>query len=101
MSTNTALKALSEPRRRELLELLRQDGPASVGELTARVEVSQQAVSQHLKALQEAGLVEARREGTRHIYAVRPDGFRPVAEFVAGFWAENLASLKAKAESDD
>jgi len=100
MSTHSALKALSEPRRRELLEILRERGASSVGELTERVEVSQQAVSLHMKALEEAGLVEARREGTRHIYAVRPEGFQPVTEFVAGFWTDNLSALKEKFEKD-
>jgi len=101
MSTHSVLKALSEPRRRELLEILREHGASSVGELTERVEVSQQAVSLHMKALEEAGLVEARKEGTRHIYAVRPEGFKPVTEFVAGFWTENLGTLRQKFETDD
>ncbi len=101
MSTHSALKALSEPRRRELLEILRERGASSVGELTDRVDVSQQAVSLHMKALEEAGLVEARRQGTRHIYQVRPEGFLPVSEFVAGFWSENLGVLKQKFEPDD
>jgi DNA-binding transcriptional ArsR family regulator len=101
MSTHAALKALSEPRRRELLEILKTRGSSSIGELTERVDVSQQAVSLHMKALEDAGLVEARKEGTRHIYAVRPEGFQPVTEFVAGFWTENLETLKDKFERDD
>ena len=70
-ATALALKALGEPRRVEILELLR-ERPRSVGEIAERVAVSQQAVSQHLAVLDDAGLVEARREGTRAIYgAVR------------------------------
>ena len=69
----------------------------SVGELADRVDVTQQAVSLHLKVLEQAGLVEARREGTRHLYAVRPEGFQPVQTFVAQFWSENLAQLAIKA----
>lgn len=96
--SDAALKALSEPRRRELLILLRDAGALSVGELANRVSVSQQAVSLHMKVLADAGLVEARREGTRHIYAIRPEGFRPVQEFVEGFWSGHLAQLKQRLE---
>ncbi|WP_119299585.1 ArsR/SmtB family transcription factor [Dongia deserti] len=98
MNPQAALKAIVEPRRRELLALLRDRGALSVGELADQVDVSQQAVSQHLKVLEDAGLVEARREGTRHIYAVRPDGFRPIEEFVAGFWSDHLQKLKRSVE---
>jgi DNA-binding transcriptional ArsR family regulator len=92
-----ALKALGEPRRVEILELLRA-GPRSVGEIAEQVEVSQQAVSQHLAVLDRAGLVEARKEGTRSLYAVRPQGFAPVEAFVRGFWTLRLADLKAEVE---
>jgi DNA-binding transcriptional ArsR family regulator len=91
------LRALAEPRRREILELLR-GGPSSVTEIADQVDVTQQAVSQHLKVLEEAGLVEARREGTRHLYAVRPEGFHPVEAFVKGFWDSSLSKLKKKVE---
>ena len=100
MDAQAVLKALAEPRRRELLEILRDAGTLSVGELSERVSVTQQAVSLHLKVLEEAGLVEARREGTRHLYAVKPRGFRPVEEFVSGFWRGKLAELKKQSESE-
>jgi DNA-binding transcriptional ArsR family regulator len=92
-----ALKALGEPRRVQILELLRK-APRSVGEIAEDVDVSQQAVSQHLAVLDRAGLVEARREGTRSVYAVRPAGFAPVEAFVRGFWEPRLAELKADIE---
>jgi DNA-binding transcriptional ArsR family regulator len=95
--TALTLKALGEPRRLEILELLRK-GPRSVGEIAERVEVSQQAVSQHLAVLDRAGLVEARKDGTRSIYAVRPSGFATVEEFVRRFWQPRLADLKAEIE---
>lgn len=81
----------------EILRLLR-GGPRAVGELAAEVDVSQQAVSQHLAVLSEAGLVEARREGTRNVYAVRPSGFSPAMEFVRDFWEPRLAGLKDELE---
>jgi DNA-binding transcriptional ArsR family regulator len=93
----SALKALAEPRRVEILRLLRK-GPRAVGEIAAEVDVSQQAVSQHLAVLDRAGLVEARREGTRSVYAVRPAGFAPVEEFVRSFWEPRLATLKDEIE---
>ena len=92
-----ALKALGEPRRLEILRLLRK-GPLAVGEIAAEVEVSQQAVSQHLAVLDGAGLVEARKEGTRSIYAIRAAGFAPVQEFVQAFWEPRLAALKEEIE---
>ena len=92
-----ALKAMGEPRRVEILRLLR-DGPRAVGEIAVEVDVSQQAVSQHLAILDKAGLVEARREGTRRIYAIRPAGFAPVEEFVRDFWTPRLQALKAEIE---
>lgn len=95
--TAAALKALGEPRRVEILRLLR-DGPRAVGEIAAEVDVTQQAVSQHLAVLGEAGLVEARKEGTRSVYAVRPDGFVPVEEFVRSFWTPRLRTLKSDIE---
>lgn len=98
MGVQRALKAIAEPRRRELLELLRDRGPLAVGELAELVDVTQQAVSQHLKVLEEADLVEATREGTRHLYAVRPDGFQPVQAFVEAFWSDRLAALREAVE---
>src|SRR5438445_595024 len=68
-----ALKALGEPRRVGILRVLKA-GPRSVGEIAAEVDVTQQAASQHLAVLGKAGLVEARKEGTRHVYAIKPDG---------------------------
>jgi DNA-binding transcriptional ArsR family regulator len=95
--TATALKALGEPRRVEILRLLR-DGPRAVGQIAAEVAVSQQAVSQHLALLGQAGLVEARKVGTRSLYAIRPDGFAPVEAFVRSFWAPRLEALKDEIE---
>jgi len=91
------MKALGEPRRIAILELLR-DGPLAVGEIAAEVDVSQQAVSQHLAILDHAGLVEARREGTRRLYAVRPSGFSPVLDLVRRFWEGRLSALKDEIE---
>jgi DNA-binding transcriptional ArsR family regulator len=92
-----ALKALGEPRRVEILRVLR-SGPRPVGEIATEVDVSQQAASQHLAVLDKAGLVEARKEGTRRLYAIKPAGFAPVAAFVESFWTPQLAALKDEIE---
>jgi DNA-binding transcriptional ArsR family regulator len=92
-----AFKALGEPRRVEILRLLRA-GPRAVGEIAEAVDVTQQAASQHLAVLGEAGLVEARREGTRRLYSIRAEGFAPVAAFVEAFWAPRLGALKEQIE---
>ncbi len=92
-----AFKALGEPRRVDILRLLRA-GPRSVGEIAAEVDVTQQAASQHLAVLGEANLVEARREGTKRLYSIKPEGFAPVAAFVEAFWTPRLAALKQEVE---
>lgn len=81
----------------EILRVLR-SGARAVGEIAAEIEVTQQAASQHLAVLDRAGLVEARREGTRRLYAIKPDGFAPVAAFVESFWAPRLEALKGEIE---
>ena len=92
-----AFKALAEPRRVEILRLL-QAGPRPVGEIAAEVDVTQQAASQHLAVLGKAGLVEARKDGTKHLYSITPEGFAPVAAFVEAFWTPRLAMLKQEIE---
>ena len=81
------------------MRLLR-GGPRAVGEIAAEIEVTQQAASQHLAVLSKAGLVEARREGTRALYSIKPEGFAPVAAFVESFWGGKLAALKREIESE-
>jgi DNA-binding transcriptional ArsR family regulator len=88
-----ALDALGNPVRRAILRELRAR-PLSVGEIAARLPVSRPAVSRHLRALEEAGLVQAREEGTRNIYSVHMQGFASVREFVDAFWDTALARLQ-------
>jgi DNA-binding transcriptional ArsR family regulator len=66
-----ALTALADPTRRQLLDCLRQ-GPKTVGEIAAFLPVSRPAVSQHLKLMKSARLVEERRQGRRHYFAIDP-----------------------------
>jgi DNA-binding transcriptional ArsR family regulator len=92
-----AFKALGEPRRVEILRLLR-GGPRPVGEIADAIDVTQQAASQNLAVLGKAGLVQARKEGTKHLYSIKPEGFAPVAAFVEAFWTPRLTALKEEVE---
>jgi DNA-binding transcriptional ArsR family regulator len=100
MSENLALKAIAEPRRIKILRLLQSESGLSASDIGRRIDLTQQAASLHLKVLEQAGLVEARREGTRQLYMVRPEGFKPVQSFVAEFWGYNLQSLKDEIERE-
>ena len=77
------------------------EGPRSVGDLARGLPVSRPAVSQHLRVLERAGLVLARRDGTRNFYSVNGDGLTEVREYFEGFWDDALAAFKAAAESDE
>ena len=96
----SSFHAIAQERRREILTLLR-DRELSVGETAARVGVTQPAVSQHLKVLKHAGLVSERREGTRHLFTARPEGFADLRDFLAGFFDERLPRLKELAEAEE
>jgi DNA-binding transcriptional ArsR family regulator len=97
---DTALIALAEPRRRRILEVLR-DRELSVGEIAAHFEVTRPAISQHLGVLKQAGLLEERREGTRHLYRFRPQGLADVYAYLDAFWADGLQRLKLQAELEE
>lgn len=99
MSTNNhPLDALGDRTRRQVFELLR-GGPRSVGELAADVPVSRPAVSQHLRVLEDAGLVTHRREGTRHLYELDTGGVAELRAWVDDFWNDALARFKAAADT--
>jgi DNA-binding transcriptional ArsR family regulator len=96
-------QALADPSRRAIFESLTR-GETAVKDLTARFEISQPAVSQHLAALKEAGLVNARRDGRRVIYRVEPAGIQPLVDWIAhyrAFWTEHLGRLEQLMENMD
>jgi DNA-binding transcriptional ArsR family regulator len=95
-----ALKAIAEPRRREILRLVR-DEERTAGEIAASFDVTRPAISQHLTVLKEAGLVDERRDGTRRFYRARPEGLREVRRFLEEFWEEKLERLKLAAEWEE
>jgi DNA-binding transcriptional ArsR family regulator len=92
-----AFSALAEPRRRAMLLLVR-DEPRSVNEIAEHFDISQQAVSQHLKVLRDAGLVAVRPQGQRRLYMVRPAGLESLEAFLAELWPSGLARLKQAVE---
>src|SRR3954471_7207609 len=99
MAYRSAMDALGDRTRRGIFEQLR-SGPRAVGEIADELPVSRPAVSQHLRVLKEARLVTERREGTRRLYRLDPDGVGEVRDYFDDFWSEALASFKAAAENE-
>jgi DNA-binding transcriptional ArsR family regulator len=99
-SAEDVLKALAEPRRQQILRLVRVT-PRSVGEIAEQVDITQQAVSQHLRVLKDAGLVAVRQDGTRRLYAIRPDGLESLDRFLVELWPAGLQRLKAAVEANE
>jgi DNA-binding transcriptional ArsR family regulator len=97
VSTNGAvLDALGDATRRQIFESLKA-GPRSVGELAAGLPVSRPAVSQHLRVLKAAGLVTDRKDGTRRVYRIEPDGLAGLRDYFDGFWSEALERFREAA----
>ena len=95
-----ALKAIAQPRRRQILQLVR-DTELSAGEIASHFDVTRPAVSQHLTLLKEAGLVDERRNGTRRLYRARPEGLAELRAFLEEFWDARLEALKREAEREE
>ena len=89
--------ALGDPTRRAIFERLAVR-PRAVGELAGELPVSRPAVSQHLKVLKDAGLVVDRRDGTRRIYQLNPDGVGAMRAQLDRFWNQALAAYKSAVE---
>jgi DNA-binding transcriptional ArsR family regulator len=95
---STLMRALADPTRRAVFERVAGTGEITVAELTQGSGVTQGAISQHLKALKQAGLVIERPEGRKVYYRAQPDGLEPLADWMnhyAAFWRERLDKLRA------
>lgn len=90
-------RAIAAPSRREILTLVRDD-ELSAGEIASRFDVSRPAISQHLAALREAGLLSERRDGTRRLYRAQPEALGGLRDFLNEFWTDRLERLKLAAE---
>jgi DNA-binding transcriptional ArsR family regulator len=91
------LDALGDPTRRAVLELLR-NGERPVGEMATVLPVSRPAVSQHLRILKGAGLVTERRDGTRRLYRVDPEGLTVLRAYLESYWSDVLVAFKDAAD---
>lgn len=95
MAYGDSFTALADPTRRRVFELLAGE-PMPVGRLADRLPVSRPAVSQHLKVLTDAGLVVVRAEGTRRIYAPRPEGLAELKAWIDRYWDDVLAGFHSE-----
>jgi DNA-binding transcriptional ArsR family regulator len=96
MEELAALEVLAEPRRRAILDLLR-NGERPVGDLVDRLGLSQPGVSKHLRVLKDAGLVEARPEAQRRLYRIRPEPLAELDDWLASYrrlWMTHLNRLE-------
>ena len=101
-AAESVLDALGDRTRRDILRLLR-DGPLAVGLIADQLPVSRPAVSKHLRALQGAGLVNFRAEGTRNLFELRESGFEAARAYLDGFWNIALGKFEelVELEHDD
>ncbi len=96
----SALEAIAEPRRRDILRLVKAQELAA-GEIASHFDITRPAISQHLGVLKAAGLVTERRDGVRRLYRARPEGLAELREFLAEFWEDSLRSLAREAETEE
>jgi DNA-binding transcriptional ArsR family regulator len=101
--TTTLFEILAEPSRRRVLDLLLEQ-ERTVGELVEALDMSQPAVSKHLRVLRDAGLVEARVDAQRRVYSLRAEPLADVDAWLQPyrrFWRGQLASLHRHLASDN
>lgn len=98
MTYEVAIAAISDPTRRAILERLR-GGALPVGKLAAELPVSRPAVSQHLRVLSDAGLLQVTPVGNRRLYALAPDGFSDLRTYLDRLWDDALANFATAAKA--
>jgi DNA-binding transcriptional ArsR family regulator len=97
---DAALRAIAEPRRREIIRLV-WSSELSAGAIADRFrEVSRPAISQHLRVLMDADLLTERRDGTRRLYRARRDRIQQLRAYLDAFWSDRLGALKTVAERE-
>jgi DNA-binding transcriptional ArsR family regulator len=92
------MKALGDPQRIAILRLVH-SAELPAGEIANHFRTSRQAVSQSLKVLANAGLIELRQQGTRRLYRIRPEAFADIRSFLDAFWDDRLNRLKSEIEA--
>jgi DNA-binding transcriptional ArsR family regulator len=93
-----AFKALSDPRRREIMRLVWNEELAATAIAEHFTDVSRPAISQHLGVLRKSGLVRERRAGTRRLYCADHRKVLSLREFLDGFWNDSLETLRTLIE---
>lgn len=98
LSIDVVAQALSDPTRRAILRLVR-DEERPAGELAVQFPgISRPAVSQHLRVLHDAGLVTVRPNGNQRLYRARTEGLNEIWQYLDEMWGDRLARLKLAAE---
>ena len=92
-----ALRAIANPRRRAMLELV-WDDERSAGDIARRSGLSAPATSQHLRVLRDAGLVSVRGDGNRRLYRAEPARVAEVRAALEAFWGERLERMRNELE---
>ena len=99
-ASNTAFNALGDPTRRAIFEKLR-DRPLAVVDIADGLPVSRPAVSQHLKVLKEAKLINLRTNGNKNFYELNREGILAMRDYLDNFWDGALANFKKLAEETE
>ena len=94
------ISAIAEPRRREILYLV-SHGELTSSSIASHFDISAPAVSQHLKVLEESGLVTVRKAGNKRYYQLRREGFSELKQYIDRFWDDSLLRLKEEAEAEE
>ena len=94
----TVLDALADGTRRDILEQLAR-GPAPVSTIAAKLPVSRPAVSQHLRVLYDAGLVDYEQQGTRNVYRLDTAGVEALRKYLDRMWGDVLGAFERHARA--
>jgi len=92
--------ALSHPLRQQIIANL-QAGPSIAGELAASIDASQPVISQHLKVLRDAGLIQVDPKGTKRFYRINPSELEALRDFLTQHWQKALSGLTDKEDLND
>ena len=98
-----AFAALADTTRRQIVELLA-GGERSAGELAGKFTLTQPAISQHLRALRDSGLVRVRRDAQRRMYSLDPRGLAEIDAWLSryrAFWTTHLDALERAIHDED
>ncbi len=94
------MRALADPTRRSILRLVH-DEERTAGEIAESFPISRPAISQHLRVLSDADLVDVRQDGTRRWYRARPERVDELRDWLTDFWSAGLDELKRAAEQEE